>query len=800
MMISKLSKVLYSLGLLLTLIHPSIITPLFASGVSVTTSAGSSTLERTPVVVDAGVNVSYSGSIDGLLISIQNGVSGDILASSDSSCEYSATTLVLTCSGSYTASQAQALFRGITFDTTASDLTPRKIDFVLGKALPDPESGRFYEYFQANVTWEEAVALASEKTLFGLQGYLATIPNARANEFITTKINADPWVAGTDDYRLINEALGYTLYANQSESEGYWYWVSGPEKGTMFYNHRTNTTSMYSNWASGEPNNVGMSGEHFLQLYSNNQGRWNDLPSSSRLAYVVAYGGFEDDPEVNLMATKTVNVLPVVSYHPNGATSGSVPVDLTDYQLGDLVSVLANTNLLKTSSEFLGWSPTKSGTPLLQAGDSFELASRTTLFAIWFSLILDDEVVYYPLGRNSSMNINYVQASGAYIDQGRVVFENLQEGDTITTWASSGSQSYWYYDESSGNWQSQSYVLTVTMSEDSITFETDVPIPSDEFDNYLSSLRFVTSGDLGVRHFTFEVDLDGTLVQASSRLEVVEPFKVSYVSDKYQTMMPTDDSLYVLGDTYCPYTPYDLNFNDMDEGDIFIGYTNQVGFFMTTYDCFPIYEDVILSAVFTTMEDISGNDQLVKSNTIDFASFKLPEGYLESEYSWLEYYEFYRTLLILNTASINDFSTYRTQNFVSYLSRLNHVGVQYFYIKPQVLYFSSGNPYPYTSSLSFYGDFEEGMEVQFKIPEELQGFTNYRLFHLDEDQDTLIETTLDTTTWILTFKSHRFSPYALIYDLPTGEPIPDTNGPVNMGLFLILAGIMLQLIDRKLKA
>jgi hypothetical protein len=799
MMISKLSKGLYSLGLLLTLIHPSIITPLFASGVSISTSAGSSTLERTAVVVDEGLNVSYTGSIDGLLVSIQNGFSGDVLTSNNNACTYNASTYVLTCSGSFTSTQAQALLRGVTFNTTASDLTPRKVDFVLGKALPDPESGRFYEYFEANVTWEEAFALASTKTLFGLQGYLATIPNARANEFITTKINADPWVGGSDDYRYINEAVGYTLYANQSEAEGYWYWVSGPEKGTMFYNHRTGATLLYSNWASGEPNNFPPK-EEFLQLYSNNQGRWNDLPSSSRLAYVVAYGGFEDDPEVNLMATKTVNVLPVVSYHPNGATSGSVPLDPTDYQLGDLVSVLANTNLLKTSSVFLGWSPTKTGLPLLQAGDSFELLSRTTLFATWFSVELEYEVVYFPLGRNNSMNVNYVEASGAYIDKGRVILENPFEGDVLSTWASSGAQSYWFYDESTGNWSSQNYVLSVTQEDHQIIFETDMPIPSGQFDDLLSSISFMTSGEIGVRHFTFQVDLDGTLIEATSRVEVVEPFKVSYVSDKYQDMMPTDTSLYVLGDTFCPYTPYDLRFEEMDEDEIFIGYTNQYGVFMTTNTCHPIIEDVELTAVFTSLDALSGNDRLVKSNTIDFANFLLPEGYLEYEFSWLEYYEFYVTMLVLNTATIQDFTTYQTQNFVSYLSRLNNVGVQYFFIKPQVLYYSSGNPYPYVSTLYFYGDYEEGMEIEFKIPEALQGYSNYRLFHLDEDQDTLIETTLDTTTWVLTFKGNRFSPYALIYDLPTGEPIPDTNGPVNMGLFLILAGIMLQLIDRKLKA
>lgn len=799
MMISKLSKILYSVGLLLTLIHPSVITPLFASGVSIVTSQGTSTLGRSAVVIDSSLNVSYSGSIEGLLVSIQNGFNGDVLATDDNSCNYNVSTFVLTCSGSYTSSQAQSLLRGVTFNTTASDLTPRKIDFVLGKALPDPESGRFYEYVEASVTWEQALELASQKTLFGLQGYLATIPNARANEFITTKINADPWVGGSDDYRLINQALGEERYANQSESEGFWYWVSGPEKGTMFYNHRTTTTLMYSNWASGEPNDFG-SGEQFLQLYSYNQGRWNDLPASSRLAYVVAYGGFDDDPEVSLMSTKTVNVLPVVAYNANGATSGSLPVDNTDYAIGELVTVLENANLVKTSSLFLGWSPTQGGVPLYKAGDTFELTGRTTLFATWFSMELEYEVRYFARGREYSMSINNLDAEGTSIDKGMLIFDNPQEGDEISTYYNSGENSYWYYDELTFNWLPQSYMLTVTKESDRILFETNVPIPSEEFANLLDSIRFFTSGGVGSRNFTFQVDLDGTLVEAQSRIEVIEPFKVTYVSDKYQEMMPIDSSLYIPGDTYCPYTPYDLNFENMDEGELFIGYRNQYGMFLNMNDCYPIHEDMTLTAEFALLEELRASDRLVKSNTITFADFLLPEGYLENEFSWLEYYEFSRSMLILNTARVEDFRENRTRNFMSYLNRLSNVGHQFLYIKPVVMYYSSGNPYPWVSTMYFYGDYEEGLTIEFTIPEELQGYSNYRLFHLDEDGDTMIETSLDTNTWIMTFTSNRFSPYALVYDLPTGEPIPDTSGPINFGLVLILMGVVLQLVDRKLKA
>lgn len=66
----------------------------WASGVSVTTSGGVNALERTPVVVDSGINVSFPETINGLLVSIQNGALADVLASEFETCDYNATTFV----------------------------------------------------------------------------------------------------------------------------------------------------------------------------------------------------------------------------------------------------------------------------------------------------------------------------------------------------------------------------------------------------------------------------------------------------------------------------------------------------------------------------------------------------------------------------------------------------------------------------------------------------------------------------------------------------------------------------------
>lgn len=71
-----------------------------------------------------------------------------------------------------------------------------------------------------------------------------------------------------------------------------------------------------------------------------------------------------------------------VTYNANGATSGTAPVDETQYEAGDEVTVIGNTgHLEKEDYTFGGWTTT--GENELEAGDSFEISTDTTLTAIW---------------------------------------------------------------------------------------------------------------------------------------------------------------------------------------------------------------------------------------------------------------------------------------------------------------------------------------------------------------------------------------------------------------------------------
>ena len=79
-----------------------------------------------------------------------------------------------------------------------------------------------------------------------------------------------------------------------------------------------------------------------------------------------------------------------VTYDANGATSGTVPVDDTEYPKYSEVTVASNTGTLaKTNYQFNGWNthadPTSLGATHYNAGNSFTITADITLYAEWLS-------------------------------------------------------------------------------------------------------------------------------------------------------------------------------------------------------------------------------------------------------------------------------------------------------------------------------------------------------------------------------------------------------------------------------
>ncbi|MET4001273.1 DUF4347 domain-containing protein, partial [Marinobacterium sp. MBR-109] len=131
----------------------------------------------------------------------------------------------------------------------------------------NPANGHYYEYVSApGITWDAAKTAAESRTLFGLNGYLATVTSAEENAFISPKLGGDGWMGASD-----------------AASEGVWRWVTGPEAGTLL-------SASYDNWRPGEPNDSG--GEDVAHFYDG-VGDWNDYANNNPSidGYIVEYGG-----------------------------------------------------------------------------------------------------------------------------------------------------------------------------------------------------------------------------------------------------------------------------------------------------------------------------------------------------------------------------------------------------------------------------------------------------------------------------------------------------------------------------
>jgi hypothetical protein len=197
----------------------------------------------------------------------------------------------------------------------------------------NPDNGHYYEYVAGPVSWFEASNSAATEVHASTStpGYLVTITSESENDFIASKVNAPSvWIGATDDYAYINAAVGQTLFANQTLSEGKWHWVTGPETGFQFWEgdyDGVTVSGRFAAWAvyqtNGEPNSSGNCG---LTNWGSPLGRWDDQPCTFTKGYLVEYGPLSNPAQavsLSVAATVAAPAILTVEVSGNGTVSSS---------------------------------------------------------------------------------------------------------------------------------------------------------------------------------------------------------------------------------------------------------------------------------------------------------------------------------------------------------------------------------------------------------------------------------------------------------------------------------------------
>ena len=373
----KRMKVFLSASLTAVMVFFSVpILPAEVYALSFGTSSGSTLLNRlsssTEVVVDPGLTLSEAGNLDGATVVINNCSSGDTLNFTNQngiSGSYNSTNGKLTLSGSATYANYQTALRSVTFSTSSSDRTDRAISFSIGTAVYSSYTEHFYEYISGSFTWTEAKSAAAGRNYLGRTGYLATITSAVENEFIKAKLGSDAWIGASDDWQEIKNSSGQSIYSSQASAEGNWYWVTGPDSGTQFSQYNLTPAainSRYMNWNGSEPNNSG-SNEHYGEIYvgGSSQGKWNDLPNSSRLGYVVEYGGYSGEAAISASKTITIYTVPDV---PTSVSASAGNQQATISFLAPANNGGSAITQYRVTSNTGGFSATGTGSPITVTG------------------------------------------------------------------------------------------------------------------------------------------------------------------------------------------------------------------------------------------------------------------------------------------------------------------------------------------------------------------------------------------------------------------------------------------------
>ena len=271
----------------------------------------------------------------------------------------------LTLSGVATFTEYEAAIEDVVFQTTQTTFTEDKFFSInIGNANYLPSTGHYYFYVSnVGISWNDAKIAAENLDYFGLQGYLATLTIAEESQLAGEQSSGTGWIG-----------------ANDNETEGTWKWVTGPEAGTVFWLGQSNGTpqnGLFSFWNNAEPNDF-QGNEDYAHITDPSiglLGSWNDLPNDGDTdpnsayhpkGYIVEFGGFPGEPEINLSASVSIITPKTTVTNVNGCESNIVNLGVT------------------TNTDQVLWFDSETSTTPIHIGFSYSpvLTSTTTFWVL----------------------------------------------------------------------------------------------------------------------------------------------------------------------------------------------------------------------------------------------------------------------------------------------------------------------------------------------------------------------------------------------------------------------------------
>ncbi len=248
---------------------------------------------------------------------------------------------------------------------------------------------------------------------------------------------------------------GQTFMMGSANVTLYARWTTNPTY-TVTYNGNGNTSGIVpvssTNYEQGQTVTVLGNTGNLVETNYSFLG-WNTQADGSGTTYTQGQTFTMGAANVTLYAVWTETSTYTVTYNGNSSTDGIVPVDSTNYEQGQTVTVLGNTgNLVKTNYSFSGWNTQANGTGTTYTqGQTFMVGvANVTLYAVW-TATTTYTVTY--VGNGNTGGIVPVNST------------NYAQGQTVTVLGNTGNLVYTGYSFAGWNTQANGTGTTYTQAQ-----------------------------------------------------------------------------------------------------------------------------------------------------------------------------------------------------------------------------------------------------------------------------------------------------------------------------------------------